>query len=499
MNATDSGSATSTHPSSSEDAPEVPTVTSSARRWRRLYLVAALGIGLAAAMIRPPLAGIDEFKHFTRTVTISNGLVLPPTNDSIAPNYRLRKCDALLMTGLYIIFRQIRESHGSDRGHFGDQLSGFACSEDMSHRVSAAKSRAPAADINPPTVYLPAAIGYRVGQHFGGLLQAVFTARLLQLIASVAVTWLALRALPRGHALFACLALLPTVAQINGTISADPISNALVLLWLALALRAIDDTASTGTPPDRRHIAILAAAALGVAVSKPFLAPMLLIVFAIPHTKGRLRHHIGRLAAMIGPAIGFLAVWQVWIASRIHITSSQGADSVLAGRQILDHPVGFLFAAMRGLTDPTNLHTALDQVVDFGIRVSGPSNTVVLATMVVGCIAAIVLAWWSTRGSGPFAIRRSWQRLGVVAGIIVVQLLVIQYGLAVSFERPGAHSIAGLQGRYLIPLIALAYVGTRPRVGPPRRAGELAAAGAIGLLLIANLWGLIHVYTAFYV
>jgi uncharacterized membrane protein len=448
-------------------------------------VVAAVLIGLASAFLRPPLSGTDEFAHFMRTLTLSRGQVVPATSDTMAEGHRIKRCEWYLMAG---IFGTYQKDATEARPHFGDQFRRTTCDAASSGRMSAARSRSPASDVNPPTVFLPAAVGYRIVEPIWGPLLGTLGARLVQLAVGVALTWLALRILPRGHGLMVVIALVPTVAQVNGLVSPDAVANAAVFIWFALLLRTIDESTATGTAPGRGRTLQLVAAAVGLALAKPFLAPLLFAIFMLPLGRPRRRREFARAAGIIAPAAILVAGWYLAVVSRLGIVVPlRGADSARSAEIIRQDPLSFLRAVVRGLTDPTELRRALNEVVEITLGKS-PGNWATAFALVA--VVAMGLAWWGSRGTGRFVSPPAWDRRAFVAALIVVELLVIEYGVAISWDVPGTSIVTGLQGRYLLPLIPLAYLATRARAAPPDRARRAALVAAVGLVVVANLWSL---------
>ena len=481
-------------------APQEPTssdhrdAVATSRRWRRFYLVAAITIGLASALIRPPLSGTDEFAHFTRVLTLSRGMVIPATDNSMAPRYRIKQCEWYLMAGIFASYHAVAEG---GHAHFGDQFVRHRCDPSDATKATIDHSRSPASDVNPPTVFLPAAIGYRLVAPLGGPMLGTLGARLVQLASGVALTWLALRILPRGHALMVPLALIPTIAQVNGLVSPDAVGNGVAFIWFALLLRTIDEVARTGRDPDLRRTLQLATAAIALSLAKPFLAPLLFAVFALPIVRPRRIRALVRSAAMIIPALLVTLSWYVVVVSRLDIVvPTRGAHSGAGAAMIRHHPARFLHAVFNGLTNPTELRQALNELVEIILR-DHPGNWATVFALV--SITGVAVAWWASRGTGRFAVPRSWQRISVISALVMLELLVIEYGVAISWDVPGTTIVTGLQGRYLLPLVPLAYLATRARVDPPSRTMRNASIAAVILVFVVNVWSLTSSYVHFYV
>ncbi len=466
--------------------------------WRRFYVIAALALGLAAVVIRPPLTGMDGYAHFTRVVTLGNGLIIPATDDSMADRYRLDRCEVTFLRGVYAVVSDLRVAPGDVRIEFGDQLSGYRCPPGGSDPAGVAASRAPAADLNPPLVYAPAALGYRSASALESPLPRIAVARIVQLLITVGITWLALRILPRGHGLFVGLALLPPAAQLAGTLSADPVSLAVVFVWIAGLIRTVDETTANREPPGRGRIALLAAAGVAVAMTKPILWPILLLTLALPRQDASLRHHLGRLAAIVGPALATIVIWEVTVGARLTIVRRGGIDSSESADHLLHHPWEFFDAAAHGLTTASEWRRSLDQFATFGNLPLPPGLTPPVTVMALVSILGVALTWRGSLGSGAAPVQRSDLRTWVAIGTVVVSVLTIEFGLALSDMPTGGTRITGLQGRYLIPLVAVAFFATRPREHAADRRSRGVATVGIAAILLVNVWSLAALATTYY-
>jgi uncharacterized membrane protein len=75
--------------------------------------------------------------------------------------------------------------------------------------------------------------------------------------------------------------------------------------------------------------------------------------------------------------------------------------------------------------------------------------------------------------------------------VLVAGLIVITYGIFISFNVPGARSIRGIQGRYLLPYVPLWLFGARPTVRWMQI--RVIAVVCVAALLSLNLWWLVRV------
>lgn len=294
-----------------------------------------------------------------------------------------------------------------------------------------------------PLGYLPHLLPIEAARLTGhGALAAFYGARLLNLIAAVLLTYLAIRVIPVGKLLIAVLGLLPMTMYETASASPDALAIAGSFLFVAVLLRTLSRASL-----ERRDIAVLAAsAALGLNV-KPGYAVLVLAALAVPRRAfGSWRRYLSSMAIIIGSTAALAAV--------LLVTTPRSAPSALvkllgpdngvdSGRQlshVLLHPWGFVQIMHRTL-DLWGISYLKSFVGYFGwLTFWLPMTFLFLALL------ALAIAFSSPEEYRP----RWWQRV-ILVGTAGLGAATTALALYITFTPFGAVTIEGLQGRYFIP------------------------------------------------
>lgn len=238
-----------------------------ARRVEGAYLAAALALGLAFAIVTPPLVAPDEYSHLAKGYQYACELTggVHATEDF---HLMVRPCDAPYFK--------------TETGDIGI----FAYKEMAEHLADAGN---PAAFTAPSGaglatgrgVYAPylvqgwgIALAFRLGLGFHGMLLLARVCNLLQyLLLSTAAVWWAPK---RLKGLFACVGLLPMALQMAASLSPDAavLGYSFLLTALCLALRQ--------RPAKHYELVLLAAVAAWLAPLKAIYLPVAGLVLLIP-------------------------------------------------------------------------------------------------------------------------------------------------------------------------------------------------------------------------
>lgn len=255
-----------------------------------LFCWLAAWLGLAAALVVPPLAGPDEYVHAsTAYANASRLLGQEPYRDG---QLALRACDAPYMTdktGEVGIFAYKR---------MAEQLLRFGNSGEL---TGVGKVRIP---YKPnQLLYAPQTLGVLTGRVLGASFYGMLLlGRLFNLAAYTALTALALRWLPRGKNILFCVALLPMALQLAAGFAPDALLLGLVFAWSAFCLHCCAQPFCTG-----RDAAVLAILAACLAPAKAIYLPLIGLCLLIPAVRwGRRGGVYKTLVLLVG-----LAAWCV--------------------------------------------------------------------------------------------------------------------------------------------------------------------------------------------
>jgi uncharacterized membrane protein len=418
------------------------------KNWRKdasiawFYLAFALIWGLALIVVTPPFQVADEPAHFFRAWSVANLEIVAQQGGKVA----LPENVATLPDRIGFKGSDWAANHYSAKRVAGMLWEGISQSEGA--KVTTAAGYA-------PTGYLPQAIGIEIARVLGhSPLLGLYLARLLNLLATTFIVFLAIRTVPFGKPLLALVALLPMFVAEAASMSPDGLTLSGSLLFLALILRLI--TRETASARE-----LIAASCVGVVLlnAKPGYAVLILLVFMVrPQQVRSVRRYLVWVGATIGAAFALGGAIQLAAPQMPPgYLASMGRAGVDAGGQmsfVLGHPFEFVVV----------LYSTFDQQAlglfqtAYGVLgwLSIGLPTIGMCAMALGAILLL-----ARREQVPTA---PWQRLVlVVTGVILA--IGISAGMYTGWSAVAAPVVSGLQGRYFIPLVPLglyAIYGLRP-------------------------------------
>jgi 4-amino-4-deoxy-L-arabinose transferase-like glycosyltransferase len=361
---------------------------------------------------------------------------------------------------------------------------------------------------NPPLYYALATIPYKIGS-LGDFWTRLTVMRLfsgLLYLLTVVFVWLSAsevftRTWPRVIAT-GCVALLPQLTAISGTINAD---NLLITVWAAftfVALRIV-----RRGPGWRSVLALcaLAGASLLTHGRGTAILPPLVVTLVIALVRARLS--LSGVVRVLAPGVALLVV--VAAVYKLLLAPSGGAygGEVTLGPSAVLSPRGFLNAVwqfylpklpfMNARLGPDYGYRQMFIESFFGrfatleVGYPGAIYTLIQAACAVGIagLVAFVIGRWA-------AVRSRWPEVAVIVAIFVSMMALLHlasYRALVESHDPL------ITGRYLLPLVTVfgltvAFVlsSLRPRLSV--LLGTLTLSG----LLVLNLAGLMLTFTRFY-
>lgn len=462
-------------------------------------LIVVAIVGLAWALLVPPWQSPDELAHFAYAQSLAEGFALPGTPGRPVQSSDLNFADAAV---------------GASRGAFFPRFSppawsradatAYARGESTPHPPSRTDGGGPStATGNPPLYYLFAGLGSRIdhgGTGFGRLYTVRILGVLLLLLSTLGAWLLAGEVFARRRlAQLTCAAtagLVPMATFMSTNVNPDAM---LITTWtwaLWLGARVINR---------RGHLAdvialfaVTAAAILAKATSYALVAPVLLAVLAgwRRQPAEQRRAASGRLAlsglVLAVPVLGWVALAHTLGGTTISSVSSGGhAFNV---RQFLSYLWQFYLPRLSFLT-PFRTTPGLP-VYDIWVREA--TGVFGWADVYLPPFVYPVVGWLSAGlGLGVIALRmrirghRSLALLGFF-GLCVVALLGLLHITEYRVLIGGGGQF--LQGRYLLPLVALlglsfAWIVIRlpTRVRPPACALVLAGLLALQALSLGTV------------
>lgn len=416
-----------------------------------LYLAWSLPLLATLAWLMPPWQNPDEPAHFERAVQIAHGGLVGTRVAGEAGGIS----DRAIITSWAPLVDLI--------GHPERRVSTMSlqAAESVGWGDPAWVSFPNSAQY-PPFLYLPGVVGYGLGRVLSlTVVQTLLLARLLTATGAAIITAAALTLAQRTRPLLTALALLPMTVSLYAAVTQDALLIALALLVVALLDRAISKQrlASPG------ETTLIAASLALIGMARPpyvMLVPVLLLGT--------------RRLWVLGVIIATAATWWAFVLTRVSVRfppAEPARQAVFMQR----HPGVFVKAIFATLG-----RYGSDVWCQF-IGQPGWLDVVLPVPFIAGASAALGLAALASC-LGP--ARRPWLA-GVAVLLAAGSLAMSQY---VTWSRPGAPLIDGLQGRYFLPPAAILSLALPaiPRVPWLR----LAANAGLVLLAISSAAVTVH-------
>lgn len=304
-------------------------------------------------------------------------------------------------------------------------------------------------EVYVPMTYYPQGLGFYLGRIMGwNAFNMIALARLLNLLAYILLTYLAIRKMPFQKDLMVAIALIPISIFQGASLSADPIIHGFSFLFVASVMAM-----ATAKKPINLLRLVLPFLLLWVIVfAKPAYIALVLLFLAIP-----LRNFPKAVQGII--RIGLLVVASVGVA-------------------------GVLYGFVSGMIHLNEGKPVYETQLDFVLHNLWPTLKIFLYTMDVSMFQ--YLSWlnilgWINYSLGLLIVAvplyivliglinqddqiewNIWQKL-MFWGAFVGGLVAIFVGLYLfdDINSVGATIMLGAQGRYFIPLLILPFLGLR--------------------------------------
>jgi len=407
----------------------------------KAFLITVIPIGLMMVVIFPPFDQLDEIEHFPRAFEISEGRFLNQSINHELGNY--------LPASLFETMDKVRYVH--QQGYkYSIVNEAFGIKLNPETRVFKRNYAA----AYPPLVYIPQSLGIIAGKTlFQSPLLLMYFGRIFNLLAYIALIYMALKIVPVKKTLFYGLALIPMAIIQASSLSADAVINSTALLFVSYILHLSYGRVET---VKTRNIMILLILGLFITLSKVVYFPMLLLFLLIPCNKFKnKKDYFSRFAFVLAVCVSCFIVWNLLNISNLSVPDLRGGAGVSPKDQVkfvLSHPLRYTKIIVDTvLTEgPTQLVFMVGKVAT-NYSYSAPG------IVVNGFIFLLILLGIINNAEDVKLNNRKIDRLIFLATFLAV-LVLIYTALYVVFTNVGAPVIAGIHGRYFIPIAALFFL-----------------------------------------
>ncbi len=213
-------------------------------RPQRIFLLAALLIGLLTIIVNPPLRGPDETAHFLRAFGISHGDFIPRIADAQGRRGLFLPAE---LHGQLAHFNQFREKPPAGRSGYREVFAGYFDRDRTVLRRATEPVFVPyeGSEGYSPVPYVPYAIAAGIAEALGfDFLGIMYSMRVAGLLAWALIATYAIATTPCLKWMFFCTAMLPGALYQRAVISVDGAVLSMTLLVVALSLKTVQSSNS---------------------------------------------------------------------------------------------------------------------------------------------------------------------------------------------------------------------------------------------------------------
>ena len=426
--------------------------------WRRPGLVCLL-LGLLGVVplviLTPPFQVPDEPQHLYRAYQLSElrirGIVQDGAAGAILPSSLIELTDRFLGARGLDIYRPITVQPLRETWLAFDQ----PLDPDRREFVDFS-----GAVLYSPLPYLPQIIAIAVARWAGaGPLALLYLARLANaLVALGLLTW-AVRIMPVGREALVVAGLLPMAVFEYASVSPDAAVIGTAFVFTAVAL--CGQLRGRWTPGE---VAVATVSGLVFCSLKPIYAPLLVLALPAALTRGQMKHTLLVHAIILVVGLGGTAIWLRFVSSMLVLRFPRTglwdqADYIVA------HPLAYIRIIARSFwyTGDFYYHSLVGLLGWMTVYL--PSFAYVLPA------GALLLSVLAQPGNAPklplYAV--AWNTLLLGGSAVLTMTVMYLYNTQVEWWL-----VVGVQGRYFLPLLALAVATACSvvRLRPSRRASE---------------------------
>jgi uncharacterized membrane protein len=425
--------------------------------WRdvAVYLLIAVPVAIAFALLTPPMQTPDEVGHYWRSVAVSQGELVYEKNDG-KPSALIPTASRKLVGTVWMDMAGRQVKYDVERLRRAREL-----------RNTDDKVRVHFPAFYTAAPYVPQAVTLLIARVIRvPPLAAFYLGRMANALAGILLVALAMRAMPKLAWAFAMVGLTPMFLYLAGSYSADTLTTGIAFSAIAYALRLWEEE---GT---RRLWAIFIALSFLLALAKPayLLIPLLsLPLWRVPRARPLIAASIVAMAS--GAAIAAWTARIGYFAMRPDLLANPSAQ--------LTHMTHYPMRVAAAVLSDYGRHTS--QYFDHFVGRLGWLDIGLPQYVERAFLAAFIYVALATH------IKLSWGRRLWIAAIFAGSLVMVSVSQYMIWTPVGSSDVDGIQGRYFLPvfpllLIALSGSWPKPRWWIPASIAIVCNAVAIRTL-----------------
>ncbi|MEG0283047.1 MAG: DUF2142 domain-containing protein [Clostridia bacterium] len=398
----------------------------------KIFFITALTIGSVYLFLSPLLTGSDENIHYFRIYEIANGNLLTPM---ISENK--------MGSEMPISIDKISKEEAKYI-KYNDSLDMMKIPLNKD-KTKVYENRYPSAAIYSPIQYLPQVIGMKIGIILNLSPYAIgMLGRIFGFIAWLIITSYAIKIIPSKKVFVMTILLLPSSIAFATCLSGDVLTNATIILFIAYIYKIIWNKEKV----TKKEFAIMLLLAIIISLCKIVYAPLILLFLLIPNKSFNSKKEKYIYFILLGIITAFFSIG--WLAITKNYFSVY-TKTDLQKAWILSNPIKYIFVILR--TYFTEFIRISEDFV--GGNMLYQSQFQILPIVSVAFWVLVVAAIKVEENLYKFnSIQKTLVALiGLAIIVLISTALYIQ--CTANNIGIGVGQIAGIQGRYLIPVAFL--------------------------------------------
>lgn len=403
----------------------------------RIFLTVAIPFCLLLVFVSPPMQAADESQHYLRAYGIAhlnfNTTQLPNGRygSRVPANVAMFVTESTAGRAPYA-----KGNIGTIKKYLKETEGGNATSVYYENTA-----------INFPLAYVPQSIGIAIGHAFNlPLLYGFYIGRLLNALIFIILVFLALRITPFARWSFLAVSLLPMTIYQASSLSSDALLISLSFIVTALLLKAYSVKRI-----DKKHIALIGALILALAITKQVYLLFALPILLIPTEKfdSKKAKYICFVAIIL--LSGILALsWNISvneIANTLHTVYRPDQHIIPSDRvlQVIANPFSVIVETFKTLLYYSSLF-----LTESMIGIVGWLDIPLPAFCYFLLFTLIVVSVLKDGSEKPLISKRLRIVLLISALLMILGTCILLY---IGYTANNDAYINGLQGRYFIPML----------------------------------------------
>lgn len=396
-----------------------------------LFAITAFVLGNGFVFVNPPLKAPDEFGHFARAYQVSRFQFLPQQQNGILGGY--------IPVGIQTLGKRFEKA----------SFDGVSVVEIVAARCipfdpsDVRFSYFPNIAEYPWLPFIPQALGIDVARVcFRSALAIMYCGREANLIGYIALIYAALAMMPdsRCRLTLALIALLPMSLYQAGSLSADAVTIAMSLVVATVVWRLTFLEIAVS----RFDLSALFVSTICLSLTKLSYAPISLLVLMIPPKRlGGFRKYAAIAASLLLLNCVAVVLWMSQFHGLPKVDLNPAVDPPRQEHFLLHHPEKIVPILI-------STTTIYGKEIAAGVIGAFGWNEIMMPLILVAIYYALLLT--SVGANGP---PRYWRGAIVAASTAILNIGAMLTAFYIQCRPVGETAIAGLQGRYFIPLLPL--------------------------------------------